>query len=83
MKFYLFRETNVSTKQFIRKMRITFLLIFLITSGLFATPGSSQVAKVSINLKNATVAKVIDAIENQTDYLFVYSKNEIDLTREV
>ena len=83
MKFYLFRETNVSTKQFIRKMRITFLLIFVIASGVFATPGSSQVAKVSINLKNATVAKVIDAIENQTDYLFVYSKNEIDLTREV
>jgi TonB-linked SusC/RagA family outer membrane protein len=83
MKFNLFRETNVSTKQIIRKMRITFLLIFVIASGVFATPGSSQVAKVSINLKNSTVAIVIDAIENQTDYLFVYSKNEIDLTREV
>ncbi len=83
MKFNLFRETNVSTKQIIRKMRITFLLLFILASGVFATPGSSQVAKVSINLKNATVAKVIDAIEKQTDYLFVYSKNEIDLTREV
>lgn len=83
MKFNLFRETNVSTKQFIRKMRITFLLLFILASGVFATPGSSQVAKVSITLKNATVAQVINAIENQTDYLFVYSKNEIDLTREV
>ena len=83
MKYYLLEKTNVLTKQFIRKMRITFLLLFILASGVFATPGSSQVAKVSINLKNATVAKVIDAIENQTDYLFVYSKNEIDLTREV
>ena len=83
MKFYLFREINVSTKQFIRKMRTTCLLFFVLVSGVFATPGSSQVAKVSINLKNAAVAQVLDAIENQTDYLFVYSKDEVDLTRQV
>ncbi len=83
MKFYLSEEFFDSTKQFTRKMRITCLLLFVLASGVFATPGSSQVAKVSVNLKNATVAKVIDAIENQTDYLFVYSKNEIDLTRKV
>ena len=34
-------------------------------------------------MKNATVEKVIDSIEKQTDYLFVYNKNDIDLTREV
>jgi len=83
MKIYLFRETNISTKQFLRKMRITFLLIFVIASGVFALPGSSQVAKVSMSMKNATVANVIDAIEHQTKYLFVYSKSEIDLAREV
>jgi len=83
MKFYLFREINVSTKQFIRKMRTTCLLLFVLASGVFATPGSSQVAKVSINLKNAAVAQVLDAIESQTDYLFVYSKDEVDLVRKI
>lgn len=83
MKYYLFREINVSTKQFIRKMRITCFLLFVLASGLFATPGNSQVAKVSINLKNEAVVKVLDAIESQTDYLFVYSKNEVDLTRKI
>ena len=83
MKFYLLEELFDSTKPFIRKMKITFFLLFVLASGLFAAPANSQVAKVTITLKNASVAKVIDAIEKQSDYLFVYSKNEIDLTRKV
>jgi len=83
MKYYLSEKFIDSTKELIRKMKITCFLLFVLASGVLATPANSQVAKVSVNLKNATVAKVIDAIEGQTDYLFVYSKNEIDLTRTV
>ena len=83
MKFYLLEELNVSTKLLIQKMRITCFMLFVFATGVFATTATSQVAKVSINLKNATVEKVIDSIEKQTDYLFVYNKNDIDITREV
>ena len=83
MKNNLSKEYFDSTKQLFRKMRTTCFLLFAFAFGVFATPGRSQVAKISIILKNSTVAKVIDAIEKQTDYLFVYSKNEIDITREV
>ncbi len=83
MKYYLSEKFFDSTKELIRKMRITCFLLFILASGAFATPAISQVSKVSVTLKNSTVAKVIDAIESQTDYLFVYSKNEIDLTRKV
>ena len=83
MKYYLSEKIFDSTKELIRKMRITCLLLFVFASSVFAIPGSSQVAKVSISMKNATVSKVIDAIEKQTDYLFVYNKNEIDLMRSV
>ncbi len=83
MKYYLSEKFFDSTKELIRKMKITCFLLFVLASGLFAAPANSQVAKVSITLKNASVAKVIDAIEKQSDYLFVYSKNEIDLTRKV
>ncbi|MBK5261938.1 MAG: TonB-dependent receptor [Peptostreptococcaceae bacterium] len=34
-------------------------------------------------MKNAYLIEVIRAIESQTDYLFVYDKNEIDLTSKV
>jgi len=83
MKYYLSENFFDSTKELIRKMKIICFLLFVLASGVLATPANSQVAKVSITLKNATVSKVIDAIERQTDYLFVYSKDEIDLNRKV
>jgi len=83
MKFYLFEEFKISHNLFFRKMRITCFLLFVFASGVFAIPAASQVAKVSINMENTIVSNVLDAIEKQTDYLFVYNKNEIDLTRKV
>jgi hypothetical protein len=58
-------------------------MFLVFASSLLATNVSSQVAKVNIAIKNAYVIQVIKAIESQTDYLFVYDKNEIDLTRKV
>lgn len=83
MKNYLSGESLGLTKQLIRKMRTTCLLIMVFASSLFAVNVNSQVARVTISLKNANIAKVIDAIESKTDYLFVYNKAEIDLTRKV
>jgi len=83
MKNYLSEEFFDLTKQLLRKMRTTCLLILVFASSLFATNVNSQVAKVSLSIKNSNLIKVLDAIENQTDYLFVYNKNEIDLNREI
>jgi hypothetical protein len=78
------RDSFDSTKQLLRKMKATFLFLILFTSSLLATNADSQVAKVNISsLNNATVIQVLRTIESQTDYLFVYDKNEIDLTRPV
>jgi len=83
MKNYLSEEFFDLTKQLFRKMRTTCLLILVFASSLFATNVNSQVAKVSLSIKKSYLIQVLDAIERQTDYLFVYNKNEIDLTREV
>lgn len=83
MKNYLSEEFFDFAKQLLRKMRTTCILIFVFASSLFATNVNSQVAKVNIHLKNAPLIQVIRTIENQTDYLFVYDKNEIDLTQQV
>ncbi len=83
MKNYLSEEFFDSIKQLLRKMRTTCILIIVFTSSMFATNVNSQVARVNITLRNASVIQIIRAIENQTDYLFVYDKNEIDLTRQV
>ncbi|NEW84465.1 MAG: SusC/RagA family TonB-linked outer membrane protein [Mariniphaga sp.] len=83
MKIYLSKEFFDSTKQLLRKMRATCLLILVFASSLFAVDAESQVAKVNIAFNSVTISKVIDAIEGQTDYLFVYDKNVIDLNRKV
>ena len=45
----------------------------------------SNVALMTINIhvNNVKTSEVLEAIEAQTDYLFVYDKNEIDLNRKV
>ena len=83
MKNYLSKECFDTTNQLFRKMKTTCLMFLVFASSLFATNVNSQVAKVSITVKNANIIKVIEAIESQTDYFFVYNKNEIDLNREV
>jgi TonB-linked SusC/RagA family outer membrane protein len=67
----------------ILKMKLTFLLIILLVSGAFATNAVSQVAKVSLLMNGVPISQIIEAIESQTDYLFVYNKEEVDVTRNV
>ena len=83
MKNYLSEDFFDLTKQLFRKMRTTCLMILVFASSLIASNVNSQVAKVSIAMKDAYLIEVIRAIESQTYYLFVYDKNEIDLTRKV
>lgn len=83
MKIYLFGDKPSSTNQFYRKMKTTFLLLTCFIFSTLASHVSSQVARVNIALKNAKITQVLDAIESQTDYLFVYNTNEIDLNFDV
>jgi len=83
MKNYLSKDFFDSNKQILRKMKMTCLMAIIFASSVFATNVESQVAKVNITLKGASISKVMDAIESQTDYLFVYNKSEIDINRKV
>ncbi len=83
MKNYLSEDLFDSMKQLLRKMRTTFLILIMFASSLFATNVNSQTTKVNISLKDASVLTVLQSIENQTDYLFVYNKDEVDLDRKV
>lgn len=64
-------------------MKITIVALFTCIYTLFAVEANSQNAKVSIQANAFSIQKVISEIEKQTDYLFVYDKNEVDVNREV
>ncbi|MFG5857341.1 TonB-dependent receptor [Dysgonomonas sp. Shenzhen-Wh21] len=63
-------------------MRSTILLL-LFSMSMFATNLNSQSAHISISLKNKQIGQLLSEIEKQTDYLFVYKKNDVDLNRKV
>lgn len=54
-----------------KKMKLTFLFSFLIFTGSWAN-SFSQATKLSLNLKNVTVQELIQEIEDQTDFYFLY-----------
>ncbi|MDD2954139.1 MAG: carboxypeptidase-like regulatory domain-containing protein [Parabacteroides sp.] len=59
-------------------MKISTFLLSACAFSAFAAPTSSQNAKVNISGNGITIGEFIDQVEKQTDYLFVYSKNEVN-----
>ena len=64
-------------------MKITVITLFTCVYTLFAIEANSQNTKVSIQANGFSVQEVIGEIEKQTDYLFVYDKNEVNVNRKV
>ena len=64
-------------------MKITALILFIFVGTTFATETYSQTMKVTVVADKISTDKVIHEIEKQTDYLFVYKVNEVNLKRTV
>ena len=83
MNNILYRECFVEFKHFFRIMRNIALALFIFVGATYATTSYSQTMKVTIVADNISTGNVIDEIERQTDYLFVYNKEEVNMQREV
>lgn len=70
------------SKKIFRIMKLIFVALFLFATSIFATEVSSQMMRVSIR-GNISTAKLLDEIEKQTDYLFVYNKTDINTERVI
>lgn len=65
------------------KMKITLCLILFSFIGASASDSYSQTIKLSLNLKNVTVRNALEAVENQSEFFFLYSEKIIDVNRKV
>jgi len=87
MKIKLTRKNRISFKPLQKSMlqtRIISLLLFLVISGPFPLGAySQQTAKVDINAQNVRLTNVLSQIEKQTNYLFVYNPNEVDIDQKI
>lgn len=69
-------------KQFFRIMRIITCLLFICIFFASAKESYSQNARVNINKSKVQLDEILNEIENQTDYLFIYN-NQVDVRRKV
>jgi TonB-linked SusC/RagA family outer membrane protein len=80
------KSKNVGFKypmfQYDLKLKLTTLLILV---AMFNIRGNTyaQKTKVTLELNNSTIEKVIETIEQKTDFRFIYKLNDIDLDRVI
>lgn len=73
---------NIPIKHFLLIMRITLILLFAFVFCSMAETGYSQNARVTINKRNVALKEVLNEIESQTDYLFIYN-NTVNTNQKV
>lgn len=85
MKNILYKEfiaqNHTFTKRTFRIMKLQVLFFFMCCVGLYAKDVYAQEMKVSISTDNSTVKNVLQEIEEKTDYLFLYNREEVDVNR--
>jgi len=64
-------------------MRLTLFFIIASTLSLLASGSYSQNARVSLDLKSVSVKDALKAIENSSEFFFIYNNELIDVNRKV
>ncbi len=73
---------KVPIKHFLLIMRTTFILLFICVFCSMAEMSYTQNARVTINKRNVTLREVLNEIESQTDYLFIYN-DEVNTNEKI
>ncbi len=76
--FHLFSNINL-----LRKMKITIFLTLFALCQLSAAESYAQRAKISLRMKNVPLREVIQSIEKQTEFVFFYSSDKVNLDKLV
>lgn len=71
---------NPRFKQIFRIMRISTFLLMVCVFCSYAGNVHSQNARVSIRMNNVKLDKILNEIESQTDYLFIYN-NQVNINK--
>lgn len=67
----------------VRVMRIGLFLLFVLVAQLHAESLYSQNTVINLKLENATVEQVIDKIEKETDFSFLFTDKSVDIDWKV
>jgi len=68
-------------KKLIMKLKISILIILVSLGNIFASNTYSQTAKVTLNAENKTLEQVMDEIEQQSEFYFIFNQTQIDFEK--
>ncbi|MCF6297081.1 MAG: TonB-dependent receptor [Flavobacteriaceae bacterium] len=77
------RRNNLSSFKWNSKMKLMLLILLTVQFGLHANDIYSQKTKINLDVENLTVREVIDIIESNTNFKFIYKIKNVDLDRKV
>ncbi|MGM0376308.1 MAG: TonB-dependent receptor [Bacteroidota bacterium] len=69
-------------RQFLKKMKVTVLLLFVSVASLLANDSYAQTTRLSLQLENYAITEVLQQVENQSEFRFFYNEN-VDLNQKV
>lgn len=64
-------------------MRLSIAFLFLFVGMAYAENTRAQDTKVSLQLKNETIANVLEAVEKQTSFIFIYDSEIVNVNKRV
>ena len=76
-------KKQILTSKYFLIIRILFFLLICSMLQSFASEIHSQVSALSLKMKNASIEDVLNEIEEQTEYRFLYNKRMVDVTKLV
>jgi TonB-linked SusC/RagA family outer membrane protein len=82
-KLLIPKRRSGSFSQLSLKMKLSTIIILATFFSLHANTSYSQRTKITLNMDNVSVKSVLDQIESNTDFRFVYKLKDVDLTRRV
>jgi len=82
-KIDLWLSSHLVLKKLIMELKIVVLIVLTTVSNALAISTYSQVAKVSLDMKDVSLEQVLDEIEKQSEFYFIFNQKQIDVTRSV
>ncbi len=85
-KFFKMQRTalfKVCSKKTFRIMKLTTVLLLATILNVFGSKSYSQYARLNLDMKDVPIQTVLNAIENQSEFFFLYSSKMIDVTQKV
>jgi len=76
-------KNSPGVRKMLLYMRLTLVISLVAVLQTWAVVSYSQTTTLSINLKNATVQTVLQQVEDQSEFYFLYSRSLIDVDRTV